>query len=214
VKPLVVVVGMTRSGTSLMGQALERLGLHFGSPLIPGDEANPRGYYEHKTLAHNQTLLMHTCYDRRGWSDAGSLLELEGDEAEAKRWKYIVTAANIVEEQGIEAVKAVWWPRIPRAMERIYPPPRVFIHCMREPYEVYRSILRANHREEFDSHEERKKFYRQWTWHNAELFKLNPQLTVWYEDWKEDAEKTMERIAKTLGRETAVHPFLTEPGKA
>ena len=72
-KPIVVVVGMNRSGTSLICQGLERLGVSFGSPLIEADRANPRGYYEHKDIVHHQTLYMQMCCDRRGWSDIGPL---------------------------------------------------------------------------------------------------------------------------------------------
>ncbi len=68
-KPIVVVVGMSRSGTSIVCQALERLGVSFGSPLIKADEFNVRGYYEHKDLTRHQTLLMHACCVRRGWRD-------------------------------------------------------------------------------------------------------------------------------------------------
>jgi hypothetical protein len=54
---LVVVTGSGRSGTSTVAGTLKRLGLYVPQPEQPGDESNPKGFYEpqwvvefHKTL--------------------------------------------------------------------------------------------------------------------------------------------------------------------
>ena len=53
--PLVAVVGPFRSGTSAVAGMLEALGVNFGDPYRPGDQANPDGYREDRRL--RQALL-------------------------------------------------------------------------------------------------------------------------------------------------------------
>lgn len=47
---ILVVLGMHRSGTSLISAALEALGVSFGDNLIPGRADNPKGYWEDERL--------------------------------------------------------------------------------------------------------------------------------------------------------------------
>ncbi|WP_256759523.1 hypothetical protein [Cohnella sp. WQ 127256] len=57
-KKIVVVLGMHRSGTSALANSLVRLGAYPGGNLMPGDSANPRGYWEDLNLvALNETIL-------------------------------------------------------------------------------------------------------------------------------------------------------------
>ena len=44
--PLILVVGMHRSGTSLLGSLLPQLGVPMPGELIAGDDHNPEGYYK------------------------------------------------------------------------------------------------------------------------------------------------------------------------
>ena len=44
--PLVLVVGMHRSGTSLLGGILQQLGIALPGETIKGDCHNPEGYFE------------------------------------------------------------------------------------------------------------------------------------------------------------------------
>ena len=50
--PAVIVLGMHRSGTSLLAEVLSRLGLDLGplEDLLPADAGNARGYWEPKRL--------------------------------------------------------------------------------------------------------------------------------------------------------------------
>ena len=56
---VVVVLGMHRSGTSLVAGCLQRLGVDFGPRLMPPDPDNPRGYFEHNDVVnlHDRLLL-------------------------------------------------------------------------------------------------------------------------------------------------------------
>ena len=47
-KPVVVVLGVHRSGTSLSARVLNGLGIRFGDKLIPGRSDNPAGFFEHR----------------------------------------------------------------------------------------------------------------------------------------------------------------------
>lgn len=205
VKPIVLVVGMNRSGTSLLCQSLARLGVSFGSPLIEGDEANPRGYYEHKDIVHHQTLYMHECCDRHGWDDIGELDLLDEPAKLAKAEWHEEQLRQIVasEVEGCElfGVKTTYWPRIPEVWWNIvddYEP--VFIHAMRHPSQVLHSILKANKTEDKLTDERQHMFLRQWAWHNASLFEFEGT-EVWFEDWWPEPEKNMEKLAKAIGRE-------------
>lgn len=69
-----LVIGMHRSGTSALAGAIERLGVFFGSPLMPPREGeNPKGYFEHlKVYEFHKRLLGELRYT---WDDLRSLPE-------------------------------------------------------------------------------------------------------------------------------------------
>lgn len=56
--PLTLIVGMHRSGTSLLGSLLQALGAHLPGRLIAGDVHNPQGYFEWDELVHLQERLL------------------------------------------------------------------------------------------------------------------------------------------------------------
>ena len=56
--PLILVVGMHRSGTSLLGSILQALGVALPGPLIPGDTHNPEGYFERSDITALQEELL------------------------------------------------------------------------------------------------------------------------------------------------------------
>ena len=49
-KKCIVVIGMHRSGTSMITKALETLGVHLGEQLLPAAEDNQKGFYEDKSI--------------------------------------------------------------------------------------------------------------------------------------------------------------------
>ncbi len=72
-KKALMVLGMDRSGTSAMAGMMHRLGVPLGDQLIPGDDMNPRGYYEHREIGriHQEVLAVVGSYhgDFLPWSD-------------------------------------------------------------------------------------------------------------------------------------------------
>jgi hypothetical protein len=56
--PLILLVGMHRSGTSLLGSLLPHLGVALPGPLIAGDQHNPEGYFERRDVVDLQEQLL------------------------------------------------------------------------------------------------------------------------------------------------------------
>ena len=75
--PLVLVLGMHRSGTSLLGSMLPQLGVALPGSLIRGDTHNPEGYYER----HDVTTLQEQLLSDLGhwWPSQQGVLPLPGD---------------------------------------------------------------------------------------------------------------------------------------
>ena len=70
--PLILLIGMHRSGTSLLGSLLPALGLPLPGPLISGDRHNPDGYFERLDITTLQEDLLIAL--GRWWpSEAGAL---------------------------------------------------------------------------------------------------------------------------------------------
>jgi GT2 family glycosyltransferase len=74
VDPLILVLGMHRSGTSLLGGLLQALGVELPGPLIAADHHNPEGYFEWKEVVHLQEQLLIDL--DRWWPSAQGVLPL------------------------------------------------------------------------------------------------------------------------------------------
>lgn len=72
--PLILVVGMHRSGTSLLGSILQAIGVSTPGELIPGDENNPEGYFERRDVTDLQEQLLIQL--GRWWPSAEGVLDL------------------------------------------------------------------------------------------------------------------------------------------
>lgn len=57
-RPIVLILGSGRSGTSLTMQVLAALGLRTGADLIPANVSNPRGFYEDRAIVHLHAELL------------------------------------------------------------------------------------------------------------------------------------------------------------
>lgn len=72
--PLILVVGMHRSGTSLLGSLLQGLGVELPGELIAADHHNPEGYFEWQELVELQERLLIDL--DRWWPSANGCLAL------------------------------------------------------------------------------------------------------------------------------------------
>ncbi|WP_413359245.1 glycosyltransferase [Prochlorococcus sp. MIT 1201] len=75
--PLILVVGMHRSGTSLLGSILQRLGIAMPGELISGDQHNPTGYYERSDITALQEELLIAL--GHWWPSASGVFALPSD---------------------------------------------------------------------------------------------------------------------------------------
>ena len=108
-RPLILVVGMHRSGTSLLGSILQRLGVAMPGPLLPGDIHNPEGYFERGDVTALQEELLIDLH--RWWPSEAGLQSLpEGwlHAPRAQRAAACLThllAADLPHQQGPWAIK-------------------------------------------------------------------------------------------------------------
>ena len=188
-KKMIVVCGVPRSGTSLVCQGLERLGVSFGGPLIPADEANPWGYYEHRRLLELTTWLV-CCEDPEHptkWFTPEPLRR-----SVRVRGRYTVEdeiAEVLVGEMSSVELFAWKTPLVARLasdfrhiFSHIEVEP-VYVHALRDPSAVYVSTLAANGGK--DTSEYYSRFLLTWARMVTETRDLGTAHEVWYEDWRE-----------------------------
>ena len=198
-KRMIVVVGVPRSGTSLCCQALERLGVSFGGPLIEGDSANPWGYYEHRELMEQATLfVMRRCGDpvwfkpeplfANSYATAEPLLDaLKAELANHALFGWKTPLAGRLDAAGEQ--KIFTWICNDAGAEP------VFVHALRDPDAVFTSTILANGGSQKLAY---KDFLLTWARMVTECRDLCPVHELWYEDWREDPQKTLDKLADAL----------------
>lgn len=72
--PLILLLGMHRSGTSLLGSLLQALGVGLPGPLLAADQHNPEGYFEREDITEIQDNLLREL--GRHWPSASGALPL------------------------------------------------------------------------------------------------------------------------------------------
>ena len=67
-RPIVLITGAARSGTSMVAGVLHSSGLDLGGPLVGPTAYNPRGFFEHRAIRQKviKPLLRELGYDKRG----------------------------------------------------------------------------------------------------------------------------------------------------
>lgn len=142
---MVVVLGMHRSGTSLVAEIVQRWGAAAGEGgrLLEGDEYNARGYFEHLPLLELNNALL----EAAGGSWRAPPPETAAVEALADDREFAQRARRLIEE--FEAGGEPWFwkdPRIPALLpfwEKFWPDP-AFIVPVREPLHIARSLARRD----------------------------------------------------------------------
>lgn len=142
---IVCILGMHRSGTSMVARLLNLCGVYLGEEkdLIPAAEDNPEGFWENvKFQEINQELLITFGGEwdyipslEAGWQLTPQVLDIHD------------RARSLVEEF---SEQAVWGWKDPRTSltlpfwKTLVPDLKVVI-CLRNPYEVYRSLARRGY---------------------------------------------------------------------
>lgn len=192
-----IVLGMHRSGTSALTRVLNLLGVELGRNLMPPDDRNPRGYWEHLAIYHNHEMMLNSM--GRVWH---SLFPFP------KAWwldpviaSYQERLAGIIRAEFSQA--RLWGFKDPRLC-RLMPAwhsifsdvgcdPH-FIYMIRRPEEVAESLHR---RDGFS----REKCFRLWLLHGLDAEKESrayPRIFVTYDELLGDWRGVVDRISEGL----------------
>ncbi|GEM_PF-1598324 len=172
-KKCILILGMHRSGTSVLAGCMNILGMNLGGALMPGNEANQSGYFENRDIVLAHDILLRDLGCR--WDMVGSLPR-NWQESDAAL-KAQETLTRILQQQFLDkdVPFAVKDPRICRLMplwRRVLKglnikPDAVLV--LRHPMEVARSL---QERDSFDS----LKGHLLWLVHNREALAASRDL--------------------------------------
>jgi hypothetical protein len=141
----VLVIGMHRSGTSALAGALDAMGFEAGPPddLMEGDEGNPQGYFELRSIASlNDEILSHY----RGRWDSPPLLAPAWEHDDAAT-AYATRARAALAELYTDEAYVLKDPRISLLLplwRQVTDARTCAIVIVREPFEVAASLTRRN----------------------------------------------------------------------
>jgi len=109
---IVVVLGMHRSGTSLLTNLLSVLGVDLGKDLLAGDSANELGYWENESIYRTQdALLNHIAQD---WGELGAVYPFAIDWSRLPEFQsYKQELISIVRAE-ITRAEGIWGFKDPR----------------------------------------------------------------------------------------------------
>ena len=144
---LLLVVGVGRSGTSLLAGILGQLGLHIPQPEVNADDTNPRGFGEPRWVVDFHTRLLQerrvTVNDSRpaAWEATGNAADDAQAYGELREW-----LGAELQEHGAVVVKdprTVWFlPLWTRCSQELGVPPS-FVTMLRHPAEVLMSARKS-----------------------------------------------------------------------
>ena len=197
----VLILGMHRSGTSLLSSLVEALGIALGDRLIPGDRHNPAGYFEDRDCVDIQERMLAAL--GQPWAGDKGMLPFP------ERWWHDPVMRPLVEELAawIDARASgepVWALKDPRTtrflplwqelLQRRGITPR-YLLAVRDPAEVAASEVT---RDEVPA----ERVYRTWLRYNMEaLLYAGPDLAgvFVYSQWLSDGAAQLQRLAAILG---------------
>ena len=199
--PLTLIVGMHRSGTSLLGSLLPACGIAMPGPLIPGDAHNPEGYFERADITALQEQLLIDL--ERWWPSPRGMQPLPQDWLRSERGQHAVE--NLVEllqpeakkQKGPWAIKdprsSVLLPLWKQACQSLNIPLQLLL-AVRDPAEVMVSLVR---RDQAVTGMDGWRAQRLWWHHNAQVLRDGAELplqVVSYGNWF-DPEKALQQVA-------------------
>ena len=187
---LILLVGMHRSGTSLLGSLLPPLGVAVPGELLGGDAHNPEGYHERADItALQEQLLMDL---GRWWPGASGTLALPDNWLELACSLRARQALRSILRSEQERQLSVWAIKDPRtslllplwrAVCAELELPLRLVHAIRSPREVVASLL---HRDGAAAGMTARRAWQLWQHHNAAVRRDGaglPRLEVHYSRW-------------------------------
>ena len=194
---IICVLGMHRSGTSLVSRILNLLGVYLGPDahiMQPGPD-NPKGYWEHWMI----TALNDEILARLGgsWHEPPAFppaWEISPELADLRQ-----RARAILQEDF--ATAELWGWKDPRTCltlpfwQKLLPPMR-YVICLRNPVDIARSLERRNN----FSFEKGSKLWLTYVISALQHTGGHPRLFIFYEDLMRDWPREVRRLAGFLGK--------------
>jgi|GEM_PF-5436136 len=199
-KSIIFVLGMHRSGTSLVTKALEVAGVDLGTALIPAAENNPKGFFEDKDCVNLNQAVLEKLHVR--W-DIPTLIAAQ-DFSDQALTPYLKDATYLLKTRLADAdVFALKDPRLCLlapfwiAAARSLGLEARFVVTVRHPLDVAHSLWRRN---QFDY----QKGLDLWLSHNYSLtsFLLEDQskrIVISYENMLAQPDKELGRLTRFVG---------------
>jgi len=144
---LVLVVGVGRSGTSLMAGILGQVGFHIPQPEVQADDTNPRGFGEprwvvdfHRRLMDRKRVIVFDARPR-AWDHARAAAEQDGVPDELRDWlrEQFEQSDSVV----VKDPRVGWFLPLWRGAARDLAVPTSFITMLRHPAEILISAKRS-----------------------------------------------------------------------
>ena len=200
---IVCVLGMHRSGTSLVARVLNLLGVYLGpeAHLVSPAADNPKGFWEHRPIMTlNQNILVRlkgNCYDppafAHQWENSSALDDLR------------VQALDVVRRDF--ATADLWGWKDPRTCltlpfwQQVLPPMK-YVFCLRNPVEVARSLERRDGL----SFEKGIYLWLRYMKHALQHTTADQSIFLTYTDMLENWRRELRRLSVFLGEpERAAH---------
>jgi hypothetical protein len=144
---LVLVVGVGRSGTSLLSGILGQIGFHIPQPEVQADDTNPRGFGEPRWVVDFHTRLLRerrvTVNDARpaAWESTGAAADVPAVRAELRDWLsgQLRADAGVV----VKDPRTVWFLPLWTRCAADLGVPTAFVTMLRHPAEIVASAQRS-----------------------------------------------------------------------
>jgi len=188
--PLILIVGMHRSGTSLLGSLLPACGITMPGPLIQGDHHNPEGYFERSDVTALQEQLLIDL--ERWWPSPRGMQPLPAGWLEQPRGQRALDELSAILHLERHRQNGPWAIKDPRsslllplwttACQRLGIPLRLLL-AVRDPAEVIVSLVQ---RDQAYTGMDSWRAQRLWWHHNAEVLRQAgdlPLQVVSYSHW-------------------------------
>jgi len=210
-RAVVMVLGMHRSGTSLLSSILESLGVSLGETLIPADEYNARGYFEHAEIVRI-TISIAKKLHRQSLGPLGSL-PYPANWWERSDLKEEINSLEQIVKKELDHNKGLWGFKDPHSVRMIPMWQSIFdrlgvdikyIWALRHPTAVIRSLVNRDHIPE-------KRAELLWLEAQLEIIRYTKNCSpdiISYEKWFEAPVETFNRLASILGVKVA-HSHIT-----
>ena len=198
---LVLVVGVGRSGTSLLAGVLGQLGLHIPVPEVMANDSNPRGFGEPRWAVDFHTRLLRrtrvTVNDSRpvAWEATGKLAADDALRAELGAWlrEQFTHAPRVV----VKDPRTVWFLPLWRACADELGLETSFVTMLREPAEIVASAKKSYGDWQTDA--SRASAWVNMTLETERSTRGTRRAFVRYEDLMADWEREIRRVGELTG---------------